>query len=335
MPKICRLVNTMNLDQLPYFIAIASYGSLSSASRHLEVSQQALSSYLSELEKSIGMPLFFRIRQKLYPTEAGRRYLKGAQDILNVIERTNSTIQMLGKGPQQELHMGISAHTGALMLAECALEFNQRYPGIQLVPHEGYSYQLREKIRTGEISIAMTGMNEEQAAEFKTITFYRDEFVLALPSYHPKAQKANSFEELPIADLRDFQDEVFVRSTSNTSTYYVMESLFNQAGFRPTVSFSTPNINMLTMLIRKGCGIGFLRYRNDPTLSYYRLKNPPYSYNAVIAKPSHVFSQPERFMIYLLNKQPQSIGGIRIETADLIEIIREFSPEDPLSEGQP
>ena len=48
----------MNLDQLPYFVAIASYGSLSAASRQLGVSQPALSSYLAELEKNYGMPLF-------------------------------------------------------------------------------------------------------------------------------------------------------------------------------------------------------------------------------------------------------------------------------------
>ena len=81
MLKSCRSVISVNLDQLSYFVAIASYGSLSSASRHLSVSQQALSSYLSDLERGIGMPLFFRNRQKLLLTEAGKRYLKGAQDI--------------------------------------------------------------------------------------------------------------------------------------------------------------------------------------------------------------------------------------------------------------
>ena len=58
--KVVEQEATMNLDQLPYFIAIASYGSLSAASRHLNVTQQALSSYLTELEKTVDMPLFFR-----------------------------------------------------------------------------------------------------------------------------------------------------------------------------------------------------------------------------------------------------------------------------------
>ena len=322
----------MNLDHLPYFIAIASYGSLSAASRHIDVSQQALSSYLSDLEKNFGMPFFYRNRQRLYLTEAGKRYLKAAQDILNVMGRTRNTIQMLGRGPDQELHIGISAHTGAMLLAESALEFSQRYPGVQLVPHEGYSFDLRRMVHSGTVSIAMTSLTSLDTPELQFIPILRDEFVLAMPVYHPRAQKTASFEELPVADLLEFQDEVFVRSTPNTSTYHVLEPLFEQAGFRPTIAFSSPNINMLTMLIRTGCGIGFLRYRNDPDFSYYRLKNPPYSYNGVIAKPTHVLSEPERYLVYLFYKHQVTLGGVRMRTDALLDIIREFSPGDYLPE---
>ena len=117
----------MNLEQLPYFIAIASYGSLSAASRHLDVSQQALSSYLTELEKSFNMPLFFRSKQRLHLTDAGRRYLKTAQEITNVMERARNMIQLRGRVPAEELHIGISPHTGALLLGLGMLEFIHRH----------------------------------------------------------------------------------------------------------------------------------------------------------------------------------------------------------------
>ncbi len=332
MLKSCRLVIAVNLDQLSYYVAIASYGSLSSASRHLSVSQQALSSYLADLERDVGMPLFFRNRQKLYLTEAGKRYLKGAMDILNEIGRAQNAIQQLDRGPDQDLHVGISAHSGALLLAECALEFSRRYPGIRLIPHEGYSFDLRRMVQEGLVSFAMTGLEAEKLPEFQIIPLSRDEFVLALPAYHPRAKQASSFEDLPVADLYDFRDEVFVRSTPDTSTYHVLEPLFEQAGFRPTEAVSSPNINMINKLIRTGCGIGFLRYRNDPALSYYRLKKPAYSYNCVVAEPAHVFGEPERYLIYLMNKYIVLGDGVRIMTDTLMNIIREFSPGDYMPE---
>ena len=318
----------MNLEQLPYFIAIASYGSLSAASRHLDVSQQALSSYLTELEKSVNMPLFFRSKQRLHLTDAGRRYLKTAQAITNVMERARNMIQLRGRVPAEELHIGISPHTGALLLGLGMLEFIQRYPNVQLIPHEGYSYELRRMIRDGTVQIGLTSLEAEQLPGLKSVAFTRDEFVLALPAYHPRAVRASSFSELPVADLADFRDEVFVRSTPNTTNYHAFLPLFEQAGFRPTVAMATPNINMLTTLIRKGCGIGFLRYTDDPTLSFYRLKNPPYTYNAVIAREDHEFTEPERYMIYLVNKHHFIKSSARINTELLQAINSEFSPGD-------
>ena len=89
---------------------------------------------------------------------------------------------------------------------------------------------------------------------------------------------------------------------------------------------------MISKLIRTGCGIGFLRYRNDPAFSYYRLKNPAYSYNCIVAEPAHVFSEPERYLIYLMNKYIVLGDGVRIMTDTLMNIIREFSPGDYMPE---
>ena len=322
----------MNLDQLPYFIAIASYGSLSAASRHLNVTQQALSSYLTELEKTVGMPLFFRNSQKLYLTDAGRRYLKTAREILNVVGRTRNTIEMLGRMPDEELHVGISPHTGAQLLAECMLEFTQRYPRVRLIPHEGYWHERRRLLEAGTILLALTSMNAESVPGMQSIPVFRDEFLLALPAYHPRAHRVRHYDALPVADLYDFRDEVFVLPSPEIATYKIIEPLFRQAGFRPTVAASSPNITMHATLIRTGTGIGFLRYSEDTAFSFYRLKNPPYSYNGVVAMPTHVFSEPERYLIYLINKHNMLEHNVRINSDMIQDIIREFGDMEYLGE---
>ena len=50
----------MNIDQLPYIIAIANAGNLTAAAEQTGVSQQALSKYLLSLETETGLELFFR-----------------------------------------------------------------------------------------------------------------------------------------------------------------------------------------------------------------------------------------------------------------------------------
>ena len=56
------------------------------------------------------------------------------------------------------------------------------------------------------------------------------------------------------------------------------------------------------------------------------------SYNCVVAEPAHVFGEPERYLIYLMNKYIVLSEGVRIRTDTLLNIIREFSPGDYLPE---
>ena len=89
---------------------------------------------------------------------------------------------------------------------------------------------------------------------------------------------------------------------------------------------------MQATLIRTGVGIGFLRYREDPSLAFYRLKKPAFSYVAFVANPTHIFSEPERYLIYLLNKHQAPTGGIRVKTDLLMDIMHEFGAGDPQPE---
>ena len=84
----------MNLDQIKYLLAIAEYGSLTAAARHLSVSQQALSKYLSGLEQAVGCPLFERHKRQLRPTAAGARYLKSAGEISSINYINENTCPM-------------------------------------------------------------------------------------------------------------------------------------------------------------------------------------------------------------------------------------------------
>lgn len=58
---------------LVYFMAAAEEGSFSAAARRLYLSQPAISMKISQLERSIGRPLFDRSTQKPQLTETGRQ----------------------------------------------------------------------------------------------------------------------------------------------------------------------------------------------------------------------------------------------------------------------
>lgn len=75
----------MNFLSLEYFIVIAEEGNLSKAAERLYVSQQALSEHIRKLEEETNATLFLR-SGGVSLTEAGRVFLKGAQEVLRARE---------------------------------------------------------------------------------------------------------------------------------------------------------------------------------------------------------------------------------------------------------
>lgn len=75
--------------RLKVFMTVAQEKSFTRAARRLEVSQPAVSQHITELEKSVGAPLFERGRGDVALTEKGRTFQMFAARILKDYEDLN------------------------------------------------------------------------------------------------------------------------------------------------------------------------------------------------------------------------------------------------------
>src|SRR6266542_4467811 len=72
----------MEIHLLRYFIAVADEGSFSRAAAKVRVAQPSLSQQIRKLEAEVGQPLFDRLPRSVVLTEAGRRLIDYARQIL-------------------------------------------------------------------------------------------------------------------------------------------------------------------------------------------------------------------------------------------------------------
>ena len=72
----------MTLQQLKYVIAIAECGSITSAAKKLLVAQPSLSKSVSELEKEMGITIFFRNNRGIYLSDEGTKFLSYARQVV-------------------------------------------------------------------------------------------------------------------------------------------------------------------------------------------------------------------------------------------------------------
>ena len=63
--------HAMELRHLRYFVSVAEQGSVSSAARHVHVSQPALSRQIRDLEAELGVQLFDQVGRRIELTAEG------------------------------------------------------------------------------------------------------------------------------------------------------------------------------------------------------------------------------------------------------------------------
>ena len=95
----------MTLTQLNYFITIADTKSLNKAAEQLYVSQPSLTNAMKELEKELGIALFFRSGRGVTLTNDGTEFLLYAKQIYGQYE---SVMEKYGKGNTYKKKFGVS-----------------------------------------------------------------------------------------------------------------------------------------------------------------------------------------------------------------------------------
>lgn len=130
----------MTLQQLKYIIKIVECGSISEAAKQLYISQPSLSNAVRELEKELGIEIFYRTPKGISLSVDGTEFLSYARQ---VVEQTELLEQRyLGKKPSKQLCSVSTQHYAFAVNA-----FVNLLRGLEV---DEYEFTLRET-RTWEI----------------------------------------------------------------------------------------------------------------------------------------------------------------------------------------
>ena len=96
----------MEIRILRYFVETAREGNITRAAQRLHVTQPTMSRQLKELEDELGQKLFIRSNYSMRLTEAGMLLRKRAEDILDMVDKTESEFKMLDDTAGGEIFIG-------------------------------------------------------------------------------------------------------------------------------------------------------------------------------------------------------------------------------------
>lgn len=280
----------MYLKSLEYFVAIVEKGGLSSAAKHLYVTQPSLSQFLAQLEKTENAQLFIKDKNnKMLLTEAGKLYYDSAKRILKIQKEYEKRLEDITDCERNCLSFGVRGKNGVDLASRIIKELSDKYPKKQITVHQETSTSiLQDKVIDGEFDMAFSGYYSKHPG-LCYIDFPVLEIVLVLPSDHEFVAMANHKENEPFARIslagRTLDKLITLDSHTvlfNTVSKYIEENNISTSG-----GIVVHDVLPAYSMVEKGLGISLLPLASIPAtpssgLCYLTLDAPLYYDNVAL-----------------------------------------------------
>lgn len=204
----------MRIEDLQYLIQVADLGSIRLAAEACYITQQGLSRIISNLEKELGVQLFYRSNNRIQLTDIGEVAVDRARELdmvyqrmLNDISRSNCSLE--GQ-PPVDYHIYTTQLVSATFLSRVLSTLNLRFPGIrldiqELTPPEISDHMEFTNNSLGIISISSFHEAESFRLRSGELVFdrcFQDDLMLGVAERSPLAsRKLISAEELATIPL--------------------------------------------------------------------------------------------------------------------------------------
>lgn len=166
----------MELSALRIFKAVAEEGSVTLAAARLNRVQSNVSARLTQLEESLGVPLFHRAGRKLRITAEGTRLLAYADRLLQLADEAQAAVQP-DQRPSGQLRIGSMETTAAARLPQVLAAFNRKHPQVDLVLDTAPTDQLLDGVLKHRLDVALVA-GPVLNAELAQLPVFEEELVL-------------------------------------------------------------------------------------------------------------------------------------------------------------
>ena len=145
----------MEIRVLKYFLAIAREGSITGAANSLHLTQPTLTRQIQELEKELNQKLLIRGKYKVTLTPEGMILKKRAQEIIEMVEKTEAEFQTLSDTISGDIYIGCGETDSMKYIASVIKEIQSDYPNVKFHIYSGNAEDVTEKLDKGLLDFGL------------------------------------------------------------------------------------------------------------------------------------------------------------------------------------
>lgn len=168
------------LRQMQYLIALRDEKSFSKAADLCHVTQSTLSAGIKELENILGQPVIDRSKRKVILTPLGHELVLDSEDIVARAQKMMERAQKLAAPMTGPLKLGVIPTIAPYLLPDILPRAQKQFPQLELQLYEDQSDRLLERLRSGDIELALMAFPFHTPDMSQKILF-TEEFYLAIP----------------------------------------------------------------------------------------------------------------------------------------------------------
>ena len=242
----------INYELYKVFYHVAISLSFSEASKHLFISQSAVSQSIKVLEKKLNQPLFIRSTIKVQLTPEGEILLRHIEPAMNLIRKGENQLLEAHTLNGGQLRIGASDTICRYYLIPYLKRFHQEYPGIHIKVINQTSIACAKFLENGQADFIITNYpNSALSGTLNTrvINEFHDVFTASRQAFDLEGKT------LSLADLLRYPILMLDRrSTTSEFLHQVFQK--NQLDLVPEIELSSNDL--LIDLARIGLGIAFV-----------------------------------------------------------------------------
>lgn len=275
---------------------IIELGSFTKAAEALGYTQSSISQMIASLENELSIKLLIRSRHgvkltiegtELYPfIERTILQYRAMQEKVNEIKGLETGIIRVGT------FSSITCH----WMPQLIKGFQQRYPNVQFLFHQGDYTSIQEWIKTGAVDFGF--VTPPAVTDLETIIMKDGEMLAILPKNHPLADRTSIRVDEISGDPYILMEEGHFSEPLNA---------FEAAGLKPNIKYTIHDDYAVMTMVEAGLGVSILAelvlQRTNFDIAKIPLDPPIYRTLAIAYKDRHSLPVASQYFIkYLMEK---------------------------------
>lgn len=240
----------MNVTQLKYFHAVATYRTVSLAAQHLYISQPSLSNAIKELEEEFAVRLFYRRYNGMFLTPEGTKLFNATKELLARYGEVEQMMHNIGKDTKK-LRLGIPPMISSFILADIYKDFIMKKNDLELLITEKGRYELVEQLNDGFLDAVILPHTKPFDSSISSKKIGTLEIVCCVSKSNPLSkEKRITPKMLEGEPLVLFSDSFFQTKK--------IKAWFADGGIEPNVSIQTEQLSTAQNMIENDLTVGFM-----------------------------------------------------------------------------